>query len=280
MSTGHAWHVVIQASDSAAGIPGGGHVVAAAVLALLLASVHLFAVRLAFLDAIPRSRFLSLSGGVAVAYVFVHLLPEIDRSQRLMRRHAATYVFSQGQVYVVTLLGFVTFYGLERYVGRLQYDTERPEEAQSPEEVSTSGRESSDAVSTGVFWLHIGSFAAYNALIGYLLFHREEAGVVNLAFFGVAMILHFFVNDYGLCEHHRDTYRRSGRWVLAGGVLIGAAVGLLTEINRGLLVFPFAFLAGGIVLNVIKEELPAERESRFWPFALGAGGYTALLLLA
>jgi hypothetical protein len=30
---------------------------------------------------------------------------------------------------------------------------------------------------------------------------------------------------------------------------------------------------------VIKEELPAERESRFWPFARGTGGYAAVLLL-
>jgi hypothetical protein len=42
----------------------------------------------------------------------------------------------------------------------------------------------------------------------------------------------------------------------------------------------FAFLAGGIVLNVIKEELPEERESRFPAFVVGTGGYAVLLLLA
>ena len=40
----------------------------------------------------------------------------------------------------------------------------------------------------------------------------------------------------------------------------------------------FALLAGGIILNVLKEELPEERKSRFWAFALGAGTYAALLL--
>ena len=34
----------------------------------------------------------------------------------------------------------------------------------------------------------------------------------------------------------------------------------------------------GIVLNVLKEELPADRESRFVAFAAGAAGYAALLL--
>ena len=40
----------------------------------------------------------------------------------------------------------------------------------------------------------------------------------------------------------------------------------------------FAFLAGGVILNVIKEELPEEQESLFWAFALGAALYTVLLL--
>jgi hypothetical protein len=31
-------------------------------------------------------------------------------------------------------------------------------------------------------------------------------------------------------------------------------------------------------MNVLKEELPEERESRFWAFALGAALYTMLLL--
>ena len=39
-----------------------------------------------------------------------------------------------------------------------------------------------------------------------------------------------------------------------------------------------AFLAGGVVMNVLKEELPEERESRAWAFALGTALYTMLLL--
>jgi mannose/cellobiose epimerase-like protein (N-acyl-D-glucosamine 2-epimerase family) len=39
-----------------------------------------------------------------------------------------------------------------------------------------------------------------------------------------------------------------------------------------------SFLAGGIIMSVLKEELPAERQSRFWPFALSAALYGVLLL--
>ena len=55
---------------------------------------------------------------------------------------------------------------------------------------------------------------------------------------------------------HKANYGRIGRWILAG-----------------------AFLAGMIVLNVFKEELPEERQSRFWAFAVGLASYGALLLI-
>jgi hypothetical protein len=35
----------------------------------------------------------------------------------------------------------------------------------------------------------------------------------------------------------------------------------------------------GVLLNVLKEELPAERKSRFWAFGLGAALYAAFLIV-
>ena len=40
-----------------------------------------------------------------------------------------------------------------------------------------------------------------------------------------------------------------------------------------------AFVAGGVILNVLKEKLPAEREARFAPFVAGAALFTVLLQL-
>ena len=55
--------------------------------------------------------------------------------------------------------------------------------------------------------------------------------------------------------------------MLAGAVLLGWVIDLLTEIPEVAIAVLVAFLAGGVVLNVLKEELPEERESRFWAFA-------------
>ncbi|MBM6583594.1 hypothetical protein ILT44_25680 [Microvirga sp. BT689] len=43
--------------------------------------IHLFIGKLHFLDVVPRSRWLSLAGGVAVSYIFLHILPELSAHQ-------------------------------------------------------------------------------------------------------------------------------------------------------------------------------------------------------
>jgi len=236
-------------------------------VAVGLAAVHLFGGRLRMLDRLPRSRWLSFSGGVSVACVFVHVLPEISQAARHVGDAPLGIEYLERHVYLVALAGFLAYYGVERAakVGTIAGDD------------TTDGGGGEEGLR--VFWMHVLAFALYNLLVGYLLFHREEPGLENLVLFGVAMALHFFVNDWGLRYHHGEAYHDYGRWVLAAVILVGAGIGTVVPIDRQALAVLFAFLAGGVVLNVIKEEVPAERESRFSAFALGAVGYSAVLLL-
>jgi zinc transporter ZupT len=228
-----------------------------------LALIHLYAGKLRFLDEIPRSRWLSMASGVSVAYVFVHLLPDLNERQEAIAK-TGILSFLEHHVYLMALLGLAVFYGLERTV------------EESLDRDQSSGKE--DTTKPDVFWLHISSFALYNALIGYLLIHREESGIRSLFMFFIVMALHFMVNDYGLRQDHKHTYHRIGRWILAAAIIVGWAIGQGTEIPEAAITLLFAFLAGGIILNVLKEELPEKRKSRFWAFALGAAAYTTLLL--
>ena len=253
---------------------GGGTVVnaLAGVFAFGLALVHVFADRLRFLEAIPRSRWLSMAGGVSVAYVFVHLLPEVGAAASAIDESGTVLATVDRHVYLVTLAGFVAFYGLERFA---VIGTDADDATGTG---TDAAGDDADREPSGVFWVHAGSFAAYNALVGYLLVHREESGVASLTVFFLAMALHFVVNDFGLREHHGRIYHRYGRWLLAVAVLFGLVVGYLTPVSEFALAVLLAFLGGGIVLNVIKEELPSERRSRFWAFVVGATGYSLLLL--
>ncbi|MEC4983760.1 MAG: hypothetical protein SAJ37_18870 [Oscillatoria sp. PMC 1068.18] len=229
------------------------------------ALIHIFAGKLIFLEVVPRSRWLSIAGGVSIAYVFVHILPELSKGQKTFEeKYILALNFLEHHVYLVSLLGLVVFYGLEKLA-----DSSRKKNQASGE---------GDTTEPSIFWVHVGSFTFYNTLIGYLLVHREEQGLWSLLIFTFAMGLHFLVNDYGLREHHKHQYKYVGRWLLAGGVVLGWLVGIATKISEAAIAVLFAFIAGGVVLNVIKEELPEERQSNFGAFFLGVIVYTILLL--
>ena len=238
-----------------------------------LAVIHVLAGNLRFLQGLPRSLYLSLAGGVSVAYVFVHLLPEIAERQseiagEVESAHAVFATVNEQVLFLAVLVGFATFYGFEQLAVRSRQAGRQ----------AVAGDVKAQP-SARVFWLHVGSFTVYNALVGYLLLHREETGTVSLLLYFTAMALHFVVNDYGLREHHQNAYVHLGRWILAGAVFAGVLIGFLATVSETLLGLLFAFLSGAIILNVIKEELPEERESSFWAFGTGLASYTALLLL-
>ena len=233
--------------------------------AALLALVHIYAGKLKFLRKTPRSRWLSFGGGASVAYIFVHVLPDLGEAQSEFQAQIQVLNSIEHHIYILSLLGMLVFYGLERAA--------KVSRRQSVHEGE------GDVTQPGVFWLHMVSFSLYNALIGYLLTHREEVDVRSLVLYVFAMALHFVVNDYSLCEDHKRAYRRKGRWILSAAVVLGWIAGTQTEIHEVATTILFAFLAGGIILNVLKEELPEARDSRFWTFTLGALGYSGLLLV-
>ncbi len=242
--------------------------IAALVAALVLAAVHLFAPRLRFLTPAPRSRWLSAAGGVSVAYVFVHLLPELAEGQAVIEGagDGPLLGFLEDHVYLVALAGLAVFYGVEKHsLGSRRRNREQT---------------AADRTTDEAFWLSIASFATYNAVIGYLLLRSELDELSQLGLYTLALGVHFVINDIALSEHHRDAYRHAARWLIAGAVVVGWLVGVATEVSERVIALVVAFVAGGVVLNVLKEELPAERRAQFWPFAAGAVLYAVLLQLA
>ena len=217
----------------------------------------------------PRSRWLSLAGGVAVAYVFVHLLPELGEHQERVERHleGGAPAFLETHVYLLAPVGLSVFCGFERAV--------RSAAGRRPAGAAGGGH-----AGAGVFAVHVAAYALYNAPVGYLLPHRGDTGWQGPALYAVAMGLHFLVNDRGLEADHGHPYRTYGRWLLAAAALAGWGAGVVRDVDQLVVSALFAFLAGGVILNVLKEELPEERESRFSAFAGGAFVYTVLMLAA
>ena len=213
-----------------------------------LSLIHLFGNKLK-LEGIPRSIWLSIAGGASVAYIFVHLLPELAAIEEEL--HLINF---EHTIYLIALIGLCFIYGLEKYA-----------KSQSEESKDT-------------FWTHIFSYSIYNFIIGFLLINRpEEHGVIPLVMFFLAMGFHFFVDDYGLYFHHQKRYLHSGRWIISGAVFLGGILAYLSVVPKLAVDLALAFLAGGVIMNVLKEELPEERKSRYWAFLVGVGGYSLLI---
>jgi hypothetical protein len=129
-----------------------------------------------------------------------------------------------------------------------------------------------------VFRSHLLLFTVYSAVIAFLLAHQEVPGARDLAFYTLAMALHFLIADHGLRRHHGAEFDRTGRPLLAVGTLAGGVVGVAAGgVGPGVTVV-FGFVAGAVVLNVLKEELPETDEGRFVAFTLGALAFAALVL--
>lgn len=231
--------------------------VGAGVAAVALALVHLLGGRLR-LPGVPRSAVLSAASGVSVAYVFVHLLPEVAHIGEQLDAQGLRRTIEPLE-WVLALAGLLVFHGLELRVRRLRRSEDR-------EVTDRDG------------WLHLAVYALYGGLIGYLLKEQAEAEETSLLLFAIAMALHFLVNDHGLREDHGELYEDRGRYLLAVAVMAGYLLDLVVHLSEVVIGLPLAFLAGSIVLTVLKEELPEGRRSRFVPFAAGAVLYSGLLL--
>jgi len=234
-----------------------------AVLGLII--VHLYASNLAFLQQTPRSIWLSIAGGISVAYVFIHILPELSDWQESIKAAAGeAAAFLEYHAYLIALASLTLYYGIQKLALASRHQQRARGEPEEP--------------SAAVFWLHIASFAIYNGLIGYLLLHRAVGGLRSLTVFAFAMGVHFLVTDHGLREQFQRRYLNLGRYLLSFAVVAGWLIGIWVDVPDPFLSVLFAFLAGGVVLNVLKEELPEERESRFWAFLLGAVLYSLVLI--
>lgn len=233
--------------------------------AIGFAIIHMCSKYLNFIKETPRSRFLSVAGGVAVAYVFVHLLPELNHYQQNLNETLKEGVgrYIENHIYLIAMIGLAMFYGLERMI-----------------KISKKKQKNFSHTSPGVFWIHVSSFFIYNAVIGYLLVRDEFRSGWEMLFYFIALSIHFITNDRGLRRDHKNIYDKYGRILLALSTLIGWGIGVITEVHEVTISVLVAFLAGGIVLNVMKEELPEERESSFSAFAIGIVSYTLLLMLA
>jgi hypothetical protein len=196
-----------------------------------------------------------MAGGAAVSYVFVYILPSLARKQIVLEKTAYFEFFARYRAYLLCMGGFLVYYGIRRL-------TTLPG-------IGPKTRN----------WSLLAGFSTYSMLLGYLLGEMEDPGFGFLSLVAVGMSLHFIGTDHEFRGHDRSFYDRTMRWSLAGSILLGWGLGSAHLLGHAPVAAWMAFLSGAIIINTLWEEVPDERSGRFWPFLVGAAGFTFLVLL-
>ena len=224
---------------------------------------------LPLLGKIGHRTVVSVAGGAAVAYVFMDLLPELGEAALGFREatsHLGTRLLDYG-IHAATMAGFLFFYGLEELVIRSRDEEERRRRREA-------GR------AHPLFRIHMIAFATYAWIVSYLMVGSAQQTARSLAFYAVAMALHFLSVAHALHEEHGARYDRIGAPLLVAFSATGWACGLAVELPEPVCGVLLGVVAGGIIANTTISELPREKEGKFVPFLVGAVAYTGLLFLA
>lgn len=235
-------------------------------LAVGLATVHISVGQSRWLTKIPQNLWTSFAGGISIAYIFLDIFPELSHAQNEIEESGIALVaYFENHVYLLSLIGLAAFYGLEKIAVRSRHHNR-----------AMTGENNTES---RIFWMHIAFFALYNGLLGYLFRESAVHGIGECIVLFFALGLHLLVNDLDLQHHHRHAYNRVGRWVLAGAIMTGWCIGQATHFNEAAIAVVWALIAGGVIYNVLKEEMPENPDSHFGLFSLGAAVYALILTL-
>jgi hypothetical protein len=193
----------------------------------------------------------SLFAGMASAYVFLVLMPELDSLHELLG----------GRAYVLVLASFAGIYGVEHaahVVPRLR------------------GDEGEELL---LLWMRSAMLWGYGFLFMLAIPELVEADLwlyfVSLSVGALAVAF----KSYEVSEHHPRVYQRYGRWVIATGPLIGVAVDLLGLDLSGLFVdLLTAYVAGFIMLLAFTGAVLDHQRTRYGFFVVGASIYVGVFV--
>jgi hypothetical protein len=228
---------------------------ASALSAMLLACIHLVFPR--FEEAAHAIKFawVSFTGGVAIGYVYLYLLPKLgDFTARVAANPDGQWEFLNYRAYLYSLVGFTGYFLAEQFA----------------REGTSSARPRTMTLA--------GGFFVYNLLIGYTVATIPHADILALIVATAALALHTLGIDHQIRSAGKGSFDSFIRWLLAAALMVGWGAGVLLSVPKELVVLMTAILAGGMIANVMFEEVPRNSVEQRAPFLLGILFFTAVAL--
>lgn len=203
-------------------------------VALIIGATHVISPRVFGLRKHPE-RQAAFSGGLAVAYVFLHLLPSLDAGHEVVGP----------RIYFVALLGFVVFYGLDAFF-------------QPPKHTHPTR-----------YHAYLGAFFVYDGLMVFTLGLDLPPTPILTMVFALSLALDVLNTDIELQEDYGARFAKSGRWVLLAGVAGGYALSLVRRPHPLVVDVLTAALAGFMIFHTSKGVFSVSKHSKFPAFMAG-----------
>jgi len=196
----------------------------------------------------PKS-VLAAGAGIGIAYVVVHLLPEIAIGAEIVRRSTEGRLpYAELHAYLLVLIGIIGTLFLRGLQDGFHGMTPHP----------------------GVRMVQPAISAV---IVGYLLAVRDDTDIGPIVLFTLAIGLHIALNAHGMTMKLNSP---RGGLVLAGAIAVGYALGIGWEAPPVVVAGLVALLAGGVMTRTIHEIL--DEESHLAALTVGATLEAALLL--
>ncbi|RUT02428.1 hypothetical protein DSM106972_059060 [Dulcicalothrix desertica PCC 7102] len=219
------------------------------ITALAFIAIHLFSGYIhKFLHQQER-QVASFSGGMAIAYVFIHLIDKLGKADRIIGRTS----FS-----LLCLMGFMIFYGLEYFACQI------------------IDKKDNSNLSFGI---ELAFACIYNFLIIYAIPQQFEQYGSLVFLYLLAMGLHLLSHNLVFAKEYGTAFTSWGRYMLVSAVAFGFFIDVFTPKPSQYTSDGFiAILAGSLLYHIFKEEVPDPQHSNFLWFSGGVLAYTALLV--
>lgn len=199
----------------------------------------------------------SFSSGLAVAYVMIILIPEYQVFNDQV-------TFGWINAYKLSLFGLIAYKGIQHYclliakksaksMGEWGFVKSRQEEKLLGFRVSTA------------------VFAVYASLILLTLPYQfgHLHGPADKLLYLLTFVMHLGFNVLGLFEENEKHYRKLVPPVVFSVLTVALVLALFNVLPTALLLGCLSVLAGVILYNVFKNELPSAETSSFAWFAIG-----------
>ena len=218
------------------------------VLGTFLGVVHLWFPWFDDRFADQETRWMGFVGGIATGYVILYMLPKISRISVGLIDPDIDYLSVVHMQHYLLILAAVVIYITMKRLGN-----------------------ASDQTSIIANTFHYTVHGAYSFLIGYVLVELSAHESVANLLITLILSLHLM----GMNHLHRRTFRqgydRVARWIYFLLILLGAGLGVFTELPGRFIDSMTSFLAGIILVNVMVEELPLGKLDRLAWYLIGVG---------